>query len=69
MLFRKRIPRSCSYCAYGTKLGPEQILCVKHGVVSSSYACRKFDYDPCKRVPVKAKTLDFSKYKKEDFTL
>lgn len=69
MLFRKRIPRSCAYCAHGTVLGNDQVLCTKYGVVSVYYKCRKFSYDPCKRMPVKAKTLDFSKYDKEDFSL
>lgn len=69
MLFRKKIERSCSYCQFGTKLEKNQILCVKHGVVSAYYACRKFEYDPCKRIPPKAKALDFEKYNDEDFTL
>ena len=69
MLFRKKMPRSCSYCAWGTKLGEEQILCVKRGVVAVSYACRKFEYDPCKRRPRKAKALDLQKFKDSDFNL
>ena len=69
MLFRKRIQKSCSYCALGTKLGDSQILCAKRGVVADSYACRKFTYDPCKRVPSKPKALDLCKYKDADFTL
>lgn len=69
MLFRKKLPRSCSYCTYGTKVGEDQILCTKCGVVSIYYDCRKFNYDPCKRTPPKAKALDFEKYDAEDFTL
>jgi len=69
MLFRKKHPRSCSYCAYGTKMGDDQILCIKRGVVSALYQCRKFTYDPCKRIPPKPKALDFEKYEKEDFSL
>ena len=69
MLFRKKMPRSCSYCAWGTKLGEEQTLCVKRGVVSSTFACRKFVYDPCKRIPCKSKALDLDKFKDADFTL
>lgn len=69
MLFRKKIPRSCTYCAYGTKIDDEQVLCVKRGVVSAEGACRKFDYDPCKRIPPKPKALDFQKYQDEDFSL
>lgn len=69
MLFRKKIQRSCSYCAYGTQIDAEQVLCIKKGVVSVCGKCRKFSYDPFKRVPAKPKALDFSKYNEEDFTL
>ena len=69
MLFRKKIQRSCEYCIHGTKLDQEQVLCVKKGVVSAVGGCRKFAYDPCKRIPPKAKALDFKKYDNEDYTL
>ncbi len=69
MLFRKKIPRSCSYCACGTVISNDQVLCTKYGVVSMYYKCRKFTYDPCKRTPVKAKAMDFNKYNAEDFSL
>ena len=69
MLFRKKMPRSCSYCQHGTTLGEEQILCTKQGIVSVFYNCRKFKYNPCKRVPLKMKALDFEKYQDTDFSL
>lgn len=69
MLFRKKIQRSCSYCSLGTKLNDAQILCAKKGIVSTDGGCRKFRYDPCKRVPLKAKTPDFEKYNSDDFSL
>lgn len=69
MLFRKDIPRSCSYCVYGTAVSEDQILCSKCGIVSVLYQCRKFRYDPCKRIPSKMKSPDFSKYNEEDFSL
>ena len=69
MLFRKRIERSCAYCTFGTKLDEDTILCTKRGIKSIEDKCRKFKYDPCKRVPHKAKPLDFSKYDGEDFSL
>lgn len=68
MLFKKKIERSCAYCAHGTKLEDDQILCVKKGVVKAG-KCRKFSYDPTKRIPLKPKALDFDKYKTEDFSL
>lgn len=69
MLFRKRIEKSCAYCIHSTKLSEDQALCVKRGIVSICGKCRKFSYDPCKRIPVKAKALDFQKYDQEDYSL
>lgn len=69
MLFRKKITRSCAYCTFGTKLNDTDILCTKRGIRSVESSCRKFQYDPCKRVPPKAKASDFSKYDNEDFSL
>lgn len=69
MLFRKRIAKSCSYCAHSVQLNDEQVLCIKRGVVSPEGKCRKFDYDPYKRIPSKPKAPDFEKYNDEDFSL
>lgn len=69
MLFRKKIERSCSYCVYGTMLEEEQVLCVKKGLRGAPKPCRKFKYDPCKRIPPKPKAMDFGKYDAEDFSL
>lgn len=69
MLFRKKIDRSCSYCVYGARLEDGKILCTKKGVRAWNDKCFRFRYDPCKRIPFKAKTLDFSRYDKEDFSL
>lgn len=69
MLFSRKMPRSCRYCACGTQVTDEQVLCNKRGLVSVYYACRKFEYDPCKRIPVKAKALNLKKYADDDFSL
>lgn len=69
MLFRKKIDRCCAYCAQSTALDEETVLCCKKGVRSNDSKCRKFTYDPCKRIPVKAKAMDFSKYKEYDYSL
>lgn len=69
MLFRKKMPRACVYCANGAKLNDSEVLCVKRGVVSIDKPCRKFDYDPCKRIPQKRKASDFAKYDNEDYSL
>ena len=69
MLFRKKIEKSCSYCIYSTKLDEDHALCVKKGVVDLYGKCRKFDYDPTKRIPGKTNAPDFRQYKKDDFSL
>ncbi len=69
MLFRKKIPRSCSYCIHGTKMNEEQLLCIQKGITDINSSCRKFRYDPCKRIPLKMKTSDFSKHDQDDYTL
>jgi len=69
MLFRKITERSCSFCLHCTKLNDEQVLCSKRGVMPVNGKCTKFVYDPCKRIPGKAKALDFSKYDQEDYSL
>lgn len=69
MIFRKKIQKSCAYCAFGVKLDDEQILCSKRGTMPTEGKCRKFEYDPCKRVPPRPKALDFGKYDDEDFSL
>ncbi len=69
MLFRRKIQRSCSYCTHGTLLDEDTVLCVKKGVLPAYKPCRRFQYDPCKRIPLKTKSPDFSMYKEEDFSL
>lgn len=69
MLFRKKIERACTYCQYGTKLDEETILCAKKGIKAPEDKCWKFLYDPTKRIPFKAKAVDFSKYEENDFSL
>lgn len=69
MLFRKKIERSCEYCLRGARLEDGQILCTRKGLRTAEDKCWKFKYDPCKRIPRKARALDFSKYEKEDFSL
>ena len=69
MLFRKKIEKACAYCTFGTALDDGQVLCMKKGFRNQDDKCRKFKYDPCKRIPPKAKAMDFSKYNEDDFSL
>ena len=68
-LFRKKIERRCEYCARSTKLDDETVLCTKKGIRTPDSKCRKFTYDPTKRIPPKPKTPDFDQFSKDDFSL
>ena len=46
------IVKMCEYCRFaGHIAGTEDMLCDKKGVVPKGYTCRRFLYDPLKRVP------------------
>jgi len=69
MLFRKKIDKACAYCRHGVALCDDHILCVKKGVRAPDSFCRRFQYDPFKRIPAKPKAMDFSRYSEDDFSL
>lgn len=69
MLFRKKMQRNCLHCLHATVLSETEILCVKRGIRAADQPCRKFKYDPCKRIPPRPKAPDFSGYDKDDFSL
>ena len=67
-LYGNEIPPCCEYCE-NARRGVEgrSMLCVRHGVVPPYHHCRRFRYDPLKRVPVRqAAPGGFSE---EDFRL
>lgn len=66
ILYGGEVSPRCSYCAHGKSIGAE-ILCRKMGVMQPDSCCKKFRYDPLKRVPQTASIRkDFSP---EDFKL
>lgn len=68
-LFNKKdITPSCSYCVHG-KFAPdnESVLCLKKGVVSIDFSCKRFKYDPLKRKPIRPRNIE--KFDESDFAL
>ncbi len=55
-------PRACAFCERATPLHTGgQMLCPKKGVVDGGFLCRRFRYDPLKRIPhERPKLLTFS---------
>ncbi len=68
-LFRKDIEKRCAYCAHAGRIDEDACLCAKRGFVSPGDHCRKFQYDPLKRIPVRPKAPDFSQFEDADFSL
>lgn len=69
MLFRKNVERVCSLCVHAGQTCGEQMLCAKRGFVSPDGSCRRFRYDPLKRVPSRLREKDFSQFSEDDFKL
>lgn len=68
-LVRKNIEPRCTYCANSTPLEKEPyLLCRKRGVVEGGDHCRRFRYDPFRRIPPKPAKLCFH-FSEDDFSL
>ena len=68
-LFRKDMEKHCAYCAFGSVINEREVACERKGVMDAAAHCRKFRYDPLKRVPPRPASLGGKKYSAEDFTL
>ena len=67
-LFRKDIEKRCAYCAFGNQINGGEVVCEKRGVVPAGGSCRRFAYDPLKRVPPRPVELDRS-FSEKDFAI
>ncbi|WRS27583.1 hypothetical protein U6B65_00210 [Oscillospiraceae bacterium MB08-C2-2] len=51
-LFGNRIDPACRYCSMGFwSNDSKMILCTRKGIVAPDFHCRRFDYDPLRRIP------------------
>ena len=68
-LYGNNISPACEYCAFARRASDGRVmLCDKRGVVPMYHHCRRFRYDPLKRVPPRPAALN-DKYTSEDFSL
>lgn len=67
-LFDPKPDPRCIYCARSSCLTHTEVVCPVHGVVEAYDHCRRFRYDPLKRVPPKPVRLR-REYSDEDFKL
>jgi len=67
-LYGNNIDPSCEFCVHGRRSSDgKAILCPKKGVMPLYHHCRKFVYDPLKRMP--KRPPDISKYQESDFEI
>ena len=54
-IYGNHIEEICEVCRYGRRAADgENLLCVHKGVMSRYEHCRKFEYDPLRRIPTRA---------------
>ena len=68
-IFRKDIEKRCAYCAFGTTINAREVACSKRGVVDAADHCRRFRYDPLRRVPPRPANFDTAAHSAEDFSI
>lgn len=66
-LFGNNIKPSCKYCALGTPGKGDVIQCSKFGDMKAYDSCKKYVYDPLKRIPKKDLSLANSAVNDIDF--
>lgn len=69
MLLRKHIEKQCAYCAHAGKVDAYQVICTKRGIVPADGACRRFRYDPLKRVPESRRAINLERFQDADYSL
>lgn len=69
MLFRKNLSKFCAHCVHAGQVSDDRMLCKKKGFVSPDGHCRRYRYDPLKRIPVRSPVKDFSQFDDQDFSL
>ncbi len=46
------LPHLCEFCEHAALINDEcNVLCDRRGIVNREYSCKKYVYDPLKRVP------------------
>ena len=68
MLFRKNIEPRCAYCAHAGRIDDNEVACPRKGIVPAGGSCRRFKYDPLKRIPPKPGQLVMKNVNDEDLS-
>lgn len=70
MIYRECENQKCFFCAYSAPLAAtNDMVCSKMGIVDESSLCKKFKYDPQKKIPRRKPRLKADKFSPESFEL
>jgi len=69
MLFDRNIESRCEYCLHSIPLGYNEVACCKRGVMESGGSCGAFRYEPTKREPQFALSLNEDGFSEDDFAI
>ena len=69
MLYRQKLEPCCACCTSARPISSDAAVCLRRGIVSLSGCCRKFSYDPLKRIPEAPRTLVRKEHSPEEFEL
>jgi len=67
-LFIKTQPPACAYCLFVRPKEKNKLVCMKFGEVKPTHKCKKFVYDPLKRIPPKPVVIK-QNFKPEEFKI
>ena len=68
-MFRKNVEPACAYCRHSREAEEDEYICMKQGIVSAWGSCRRFSYDPLRRVPESAPAPKTEGLDQADFDL
>jgi hypothetical protein len=67
-LYGNNIQPSCEHCVFGRRSSDGRaVLCSRNGVMPLYHSCRRFEYDPLKRVPFRQPAVP--QFSEEDFAI
>ena len=69
MLYRQKVDPCCACCAHARAIDNTAAVCLRRGIVALSGCCKKFSYDPLKRVPEAPRTLVRKEHDPDKFEL
>ena len=63
------ISKQCRVCRHAKGMGDGRFVCDLKGLVQGNYSCKSFELNPSLPRPSRRRTLDPTRYEKDDFSI